>query len=78
MTAYALVVHYVDEDPVRIALGELSPDDAENARQSLVKEVEEANELHAPLIFSAATAEHREAGTPIDPKRVTSIDLVEA
>jgi hypothetical protein len=78
MSDYVLEVHYGDDEPpVRIELTGCSPDDAETERQSLVTEIEHALQIEAPLIYSKATGDRPHAGTPIDPTRVTSVDLVE-
>jgi hypothetical protein len=77
MTHYALQVNFgEDDDPVRIALPGLSPDDAETAHQALEAEVEHAQTMDAPVVFSAGTDDDPTAGVPIDPARVTSIDLI--
>ena len=79
MANYALIVHYGDgSDPARVELPDCSPDDAEVARQSLLAEVEHALSIEAPLIYSGATDEDPQAGVPIDPTLVTSVDLVDA
>jgi hypothetical protein len=75
---YQLEVHFGDDEPtIRIELPDYSADDAEIARQTLLRDVEHALQIEAPLIYSAATDDDPQAGEPIDPTRVTSVDLVE-
>jgi hypothetical protein len=75
---YALEVHFGDDEPtVRIQLPGHDADDAEVARQTLLRDVEHALQIEAPLIYSAATEDDPQAGQPIDPTKVTSVDLVE-
>lgn len=78
MSDYALEVHYSEADPpVVLPLPGCDADAAETARQAIVKRIEHAIELRVPRIYSGATGEHPEAGVPIEPGRVTSVDLVE-
>ena len=75
---YALEVHFGDDEPtVQVELPGYSADDAEIARQSLLRDVEHALQIEVPLIYSAATEDDPQAGQPIDPTKVTSVDLVE-
>jgi hypothetical protein len=75
---YVLEVHFGDDEPtVRIELPGYDADEAEVARQTLLRDVEHALQIEAPLIYSAATDDDRQAGEPIDPTKVTSVDLVE-
>jgi hypothetical protein len=75
---YQLEVHFGDDEPtVRIELPGHSPDDAEVARQTLLHDIEHALQIEAPLIYSGATEDDPQAGKPIDPTKVTSVDLVE-
>lgn len=74
---YVLQVHYGEQDPpVRIPLRGVTADDAEVRRQALVTELEHAREIEAPLVYSDATVAAPEAGVPLDPTRVTGVDLV--
>lgn len=74
---YVLEVHFgEDEPPLRIALPGRTADDAELRRRTLLTEIEHALEIEAPLIWSDSTDEHPQAGVPIDPTRVTQVDLV--
>jgi hypothetical protein len=78
VTDYVLQVNYGDgEPPTRVALPGCSADDAEVARQTLLREIEHALSIEAPLIYSGATDDEPETGAPIDPTRVTSVDLVD-
>jgi hypothetical protein len=78
MSKYALEVHYGDgEPPVRIELPGYRVDDAETARESLIQEIEHAVEIEAPLMYWATTDADPQAGVPIDPSKVTSVDLIE-
>lgn len=78
MSHYVLEVRYgADEPPVRIELAGYDADAAELKRQELVTEIEHAVDIEAPVIYSDATDDAREAGVAIDPVRVTSVDLVE-
>jgi hypothetical protein len=77
MSDYVLQVNYHrDEEPLRITLHGYSPDDAETAHQALETEVEHAKTMNAPVMFSAATDDDPTAGVPIDPARVTGINLI--
>jgi len=79
MSEYVIVVHYGEDEPsVRVPVATRDPGEAEAKRQGLVTEVDHALEMDAPLVYSDATSEHPNAGVPLDPRRVTSIDLVEA
>ena len=79
MSDYVLEVHFGDGEPtVRIDLPGLGPDDAETARESLAHEIEHALEIEAPLMYWSPAGTSAEAGVPIDPAKVTSVDLVEA
>ena len=52
--------------------------DAETAHQALETELQHAQGLNAPVIFSGlVTDDDPDAGVPIDPARVTGVDLVE-
>ncbi len=79
MGDYVLQVNYrEDEEPLRITLHGCSPDDAEVAHQALETEIEHARAMNAPVLFSGvATGDDPDAGVPIDPARVTGVDLVE-
>jgi hypothetical protein len=78
MSGYALEVHYGDgEPPVRIELPGLKTDEAETAQETLIQEVEHAVDLEAPLMYWSATGADPDKGVPIDPLRVTSVDLVD-
>ncbi|WP_375502041.1 hypothetical protein [uncultured Jatrophihabitans sp.] len=79
MSDYVLQVNYrEDEEPVRITLHDYSPGDAETAHQALETEIEHARAMHAPVLLSGtATAGDPNSGVPIDPARVTGVDLVE-
>ena len=78
MSDYALEVHYGDgEPPVRIELPGCRAEDAETARESLIQEIEHAVEIDAPLMYWAPTDSDPKAGVPIDPAKVTSVDLIE-
>ena len=78
MSDYALEVHYGDgEPPVRIELPGYRAKDAETARESLIQEIEHAVEIEAPLMYWTPTDSDSEAGAPIDPAKVTSVDLIE-
>lgn len=75
---YELEVHFGDDEPtVRVALPGYSADDAEVARQTLLRDVEHALQIEAPLIYAEATDDDSQAGPAIDPTKVTSVDLVE-
>jgi hypothetical protein len=75
---YQLEVHFGDDEPtVRIELPGYDADAAEVARQSLLREVEHALQIEAPLIYAAATDDDPQAGEAIDPTKVTSVDLVD-
>jgi hypothetical protein len=75
---YVLEVHFGDDEPtVRVELPGYSDDDAEVARQTLLRSVEHALQVEAPLIYSAATDADPQAGEPIDPTKVTSVNLIE-
>ncbi len=77
MSDYALHVNFgTDEEPLRLTLTDYRPSDAETARQALERRIEHAIELDAPVVFSAATDDDPQAGVPIDPHRVTGVDLV--
>lgn len=78
MREYALEVHYGDgEPPTRIELPGYRAEDAETARESLIQEIEHAVEIEAPLMSWAPADSDPEAGTPINPATVTSVDLIE-
>jgi hypothetical protein len=79
MSDYVLQVNYrEDEEPLRITLHGYSPGDAETAHQALETELQHARGLNAPVIFSGlVTDDDPDAGVPIDPARVTGVDLVE-
>ena len=78
MTDYVLHVNYGDDEPpTQVPLPGCTADDAEVARQSLLREIEHALAIEAPLIYSGATDDDPETGVPIDPTRVTSVDLVD-
>lgn len=74
---YALDVRYGEDETVRVPLPDLDADQAELARQSLLREVEHALALEAPVVYSGATDADPQAGVPIDPNRVTEVDLIE-
>jgi hypothetical protein len=78
MSHYVLEVHYGDgEAPVRIELPGYTADQAETEREALATEVEHALEIEAPLMYFAKGASSGpDGGVPIDPARVTSVDLV--
>jgi hypothetical protein len=79
VTDYVLEVRYGDDEPpTRVGLANCDADEAETARQALVKQVEHALAIEAPVVYSDATEDDPEAGVPIDPTKVTSVDLVEA
>jgi hypothetical protein len=76
MDGYLLQVNYgEDETPVRIALRDCTPDDAEAERQALVKQIEHAIDLTAPLIYTSAHTPDPDAKISIDQGRVTGVDL---
>jgi hypothetical protein len=78
MSDYALEVHYGDgEPPVRIDLPGYRAEEAETDRESLIQEIEHAVEIEAPLMYWAPTDSDAKAGVPIDPAKVTSVDLIE-
>jgi hypothetical protein len=78
MSGYQLEVHFGDGEPtVRIGLPGYGPADAETARETLLHEIEHAIEIEAPLMYWAPANADAEAGQPIDPVRVTSVDLTE-
>ena len=78
MGDYVLQVNYhAGEEPLLIELHGYSPGDAETAHQALETEIEHAKSVNAPVVFSRSTDEHPDAGIPIDPSRVTGINLVE-
>jgi hypothetical protein len=78
VSRYLILVHYgEDEPPVEVPVPD-DPDEAEAHRQALVKEVDHALEMDAPVIYSDATGDDPRAGVPIDPRRVTTIELVDA
>ena len=77
MSDYVLEIRYgEDEDPARIELDGCSADDAEVARQAILHRIEHAMDIGAPVIYSHATDENPRAGVPVDPSRVTGVDLV--
>ncbi len=77
MGDYVLQVNYhEDDEPLLIPLDGYSPGDAEVAHQALETEIEHAKTLHAPVVFSRATDDDPDAGVPIDPARVTGINLI--
>jgi hypothetical protein len=79
MSDYALEVHYGDGEPaVRIELPGFTADDAETARESLIQEIEHAVEIEAPLMSWSPAGAGPEAAVPIDPAKVTSVDLIES
>lgn len=76
---YVILVRYAEgEPPVHVPVPTDDPGEAEARRQALVTEVDHALELDAPLLYSDATGDDPVAGVPIDPKRVTSIELADA
>jgi hypothetical protein len=78
MNDYALDVHYGDgEPPIRIELPGYRAEEAETARESLIQEIEHAVEIEAPLMYWAPADSNPGAGAPIDPAKVTSVDLIE-
>jgi hypothetical protein len=78
MSDYALEVHYGDGEPsVRIELRGYRTEEAETARESLIQEIEHAVEIEAPLMNWAPPDSDPEAEAPIDPAKVTSVDLIE-
>jgi hypothetical protein len=75
---YVLEVHFGDDEPtIKVELPDYSADEAEVARQSLLRDIEHALQLEAPVVYSAATDDDPEAGEAIDPTKVTSVDLVD-
>jgi hypothetical protein len=79
MADYVLEVHDgEDEPPLRIELNGYSADDAETERRALATEIDHAVEIEAPLIYSGTTGSDPDSGVPIDPTRVTSVDLLDA
>lgn len=78
MSDYVLQVNYHQgEEPVRITLHDHSPDEAELAHQAIETEIEHAKLLHAPVIFSGGIDGDPTSGVPIEPARVTGVDLLE-
>ena len=78
MSGYALEVQFGDGEPtVRIDLPGYRAADAETARESFAREIEHALEIEAPLMYWSPSNSDAETGVPIDPVKVTSIDLVE-
>jgi hypothetical protein len=78
MSEYALEVHYGGgEPPIRIELPGCRAAEAETARESLVQEIEHAVEIEAPLMYWAPVDSDPGVGAPIDPAKVTSVDLIE-
>jgi hypothetical protein len=79
MTDYVVMIHLGEADaPVRVALTDCSPEDAEVRRREIATEIEHAVEIEAPLIYTEATPDDPTAGVPIDPARVTRVDLISA
>lgn len=79
MGDYLLQVNYHEGDePVLIPLSGYGPDEAETAHQALETEIEHAKTMHAPVVYSRSTVEEPTAGVPIDPSRVTGINLIAA
>lgn len=79
MSRYVILVHYGEgEPPVTVPVPTDDPEAAETRRQALVKEVDHALEMDAPVIYSDATGSDPQVGVPIDPRRVTTIELVDA
>lgn len=79
MSDYTLQVNYhEDEEPLLIPLHGYSPGDAETAHQALETEIEHAKAMNAPIVYSRATDEDPNAGVPIDPARVSGINLIES
>lgn len=75
-SSYALDVHYrEDEPPVRVPLPDCTPEEAETERQALLTRVEHAVDISAPEIFARDEAPGNDV--PIEPARVTSIDLID-
>jgi hypothetical protein len=78
MSGYALEVQFGDgEPPIRIELPGYGAADAETARESLAQEIEHALEIEAPLMYWAPTDSDTDARVPIDPVKVTAVDLIE-
>jgi hypothetical protein len=78
MSDYVLQVNYHQgEEPVRITLHDHSPNEAEIAHQAIETEIEHAKQLHAPVIFSGGIDGDPTSGVPIEPARVTGVDLLE-
>ena len=78
MGDYVLQVNYqAGEEPLLIDLHDYSPGDAETAHQKLESDIEHAKTMHAPVVFSRSTADHPEDGVPIDPARVSGINLID-
>lgn len=75
---YVLEVHFGDDEPtVRVRLPGRTADEAELARQTLQRSIEHALQVEAPLVYAEATDADPQAGEPIDPTKVTSVDLIE-
>lgn len=79
MPDYVIEVRYgTGQDPVRIPLTDVSPEDAETDRQQIAHEIEHARELGSPCLIDQLSAgplpEHIEI--PVD--GAVEVDLVEA
>jgi hypothetical protein len=78
MGNYLLRVHYADRDePIVIKLSDCGPAEAEVERQALAKQIEHAAEIEAPLLYPDSP-DGAGSATPLDPARVTRVDLVDA
>lgn len=76
MSDYLLEIRYGETDaPVQLRLAGCTPEEAENKRQAIVRELEHALSMHAVPVALHDLDSDLPAGVTVDPGRVTDVEL---
>lgn len=78
MTDYEIVIHLREPgEPLRIRLPGVGGDAAEQDRQKLTYEFEEARLAEVPILAVQTASGHPAESLAVDPLEVTEVDLIE-
>ncbi len=75
---YEIVIHLRDSaEPLRIPLPGVSEHDAEAEREALIYDLDQARLAEVPLLAVQTRSGFPRDPLPLDPHRITEIDLIE-